>query len=159
MDGHRHFTLELSELTFLSAAISRAALDARILADRICSNSSSVEAHAEMGVEIAALGTSPLPVEAQISPSVRFDQMADRFGLTAREQLTCGCHAHVGVCSDEEGVAVLDRIRPWLAPLRTRAGSRSHRRPPLAAPWTSRVSGRHLPPNAAPFPGRAAPGW
>jgi glutamate---cysteine ligase / carboxylate-amine ligase len=34
--------------------------------------------------------------------------------VTAREQLTCACHVHVGVESAEEGVAVLDRIRNWL---------------------------------------------
>lgn len=40
--------------------------------------------------------------------------MAERYGLTAQEQLTCGCHVHVSVASDEEGVAVLDRVRCWL---------------------------------------------
>ena len=69
------------------------------------------------GAEIAAIGTSPMPVEAEMSESDRFDRIAARFGLTAREQLTCGCHVHVGVSSDEEGVAVLDRIRPWLPTL------------------------------------------
>ena len=34
-----------------------------------------------------------------------------------KEQLTCGYHVHVQVDSDEEGVAVLDRIRPWLPSL------------------------------------------
>jgi carboxylate-amine ligase len=43
--------------------------------------------------------------------------MARAFGLTADEQLTCGCHVHVEISSAEEGVAVLDRIRPWLAVL------------------------------------------
>jgi glutamate---cysteine ligase / carboxylate-amine ligase len=43
--------------------------------------------------------------------------MAGAFGLTAQEQLTCGCHVHVEIGSDEEGVAVLDRIQPWLAAL------------------------------------------
>jgi carboxylate-amine ligase len=43
--------------------------------------------------------------------------MADRFGLTAQEQLTCGCHVHVGISSADEGVAALDRIGPWLAAL------------------------------------------
>jgi carboxylate-amine ligase len=42
---------------------------------------------------------------------------ADAYALTADEQLTCGCHVHVSVTSPEEGVAVLDRIRPWLPPL------------------------------------------
>jgi carboxylate-amine ligase len=72
------------------------------------------EAARAIGVEIAALGTSPLPVRAEITPSPRYQEMARRFGLTAQEELTCGCHVHVGVDSDEEGVAVLDRIRPWL---------------------------------------------
>jgi len=67
-----------------------------------------------IGVEIAAIGTSPLPVHAEITPSPRYQEMARRFGLTAQEELTCGCHVHVGVDSDAEGVAVLDRIRPWL---------------------------------------------
>jgi carboxylate-amine ligase len=40
--------------------------------------------------------------------------MISRYALTAREQLTSGCHVHVSVDSDEEGVAVLDRIRIWL---------------------------------------------
>jgi carboxylate-amine ligase len=40
--------------------------------------------------------------------------MAARFGLTLKEQLTCGFHVHVRVISGEEGVAVLDRIRVWL---------------------------------------------
>ena len=34
--------------------------------------------------------------------------------LTAREMLTCGCHVHVSVADDDEGVAVLNRIRIWL---------------------------------------------
>ncbi len=38
----------------------------------------------------------------------------DGFGLTAREQLTCGFHVHVCVGSDQERAAVLDRIRIWL---------------------------------------------
>ena len=40
--------------------------------------------------------------------------MLDTFGLTARDMLTCGCHVHVSVADDEEGVAVLNRIRVWL---------------------------------------------
>jgi carboxylate-amine ligase len=43
--------------------------------------------------------------------------MADAFGLTAEEQLTCGCHVHVEISSEEEGIAALDRIGPWLAVL------------------------------------------
>jgi carboxylate-amine ligase len=43
--------------------------------------------------------------------------MARKFGLTAAEHLLCGCHVHVSVESDDEGVGVLDRIRVWLPAL------------------------------------------
>ncbi|WP_338673812.1 glutamate--cysteine ligase [Streptomyces sp. SCSIO 30461] len=70
-----------------------------------------------MGAAVAALATSPLPVTPSLGFSERHRWMGDRFGLTAQEQLTGGCHVHVSVVSDEEGIAVLDRIRPWLAVL------------------------------------------
>ncbi|MER6119385.1 glutamate--cysteine ligase [Streptomyces sp. NPDC001743] len=69
---------------------------------------------ADLGASVAALATSPLPVNPSIGEGERYRWLARRFGLTAREQLTCGCHVHVSVASDEEGVGVLDRIRPWL---------------------------------------------
>ena len=71
-------------------------------------------AAARAGVTVAALGTSPVAVHPEIAPTSRYQAMAAAFGLTAREQLTCGCHVHVGISSAEEGVAVLDRIQPWL---------------------------------------------
>ncbi|GAA3624004.1 glutamate--cysteine ligase [Streptomyces chitinivorans] len=70
-----------------------------------------------VGAEVAALATSPRAVDPSLSPGERYRRMAGEYGLTAQEQLTCGLHVHVSVESDEEGVAVLDRIRPWLAPL------------------------------------------
>jgi carboxylate-amine ligase len=69
------------------------------------------------GVQVAALATSPVPVVPQLVREGRYLAMARAFGLTAHEQLTCGCHVHVEISSPEEGVAVLDRIRPWLAVL------------------------------------------
>ncbi|MDN4612784.1 glutamate--cysteine ligase [Arthrobacter burdickii] len=67
-----------------------------------------------VGARAAALATSPQPAAPQASPGSRYEEMQDRFALTASEQLTCGCHVHVGVEDDDEGVAVLDRIRAWL---------------------------------------------
>jgi glutamate---cysteine ligase / carboxylate-amine ligase len=67
------------------------------------------------GVQIAALATSPVPVEPDVVDNSRYQKMAATFGLTAREQLTCGCHVHVEISSADEGIAVLDRIGPWLA--------------------------------------------
>ncbi len=57
----------------------------------------------------------------EVAPTIGSDKrhrwLAEEFGLTTQEQLTCGCHIHVEVESDEEGVAVIDRVRPWLATL------------------------------------------
>lgn len=44
----------------------------------------------------------------------RNSAMAQRFGLTAAEQLTNGFHVHVAIESVEEGIIALDRIRIWL---------------------------------------------
>jgi carboxylate-amine ligase len=69
------------------------------------------------GARIAALGTSPLGFDGTTVDKLRYLLARAEFGLTAREQLTSGCHVHVAVADDTEGVAVLDRIGPWLAPL------------------------------------------
>jgi glutamate---cysteine ligase / carboxylate-amine ligase len=66
------------------------------------------------GGRAVAIATSPLPISPDLMPGNRYSALAERFGLTAAEQLSCGCHVHVGVDSPEEGVAVLDRIRLWL---------------------------------------------
>jgi carboxylate-amine ligase len=67
-----------------------------------------------VGARVAALATSPVEVEPVPTAGERFDRMLDVFALVAAEQLTCGCHVHVSVEDDDEGVAVLNRIRPWL---------------------------------------------
>ena len=69
------------------------------------------------GARVAAIGTSPVTVEPRADRADRYQQLIDRFGLTAREQLSGGCHVHVQVDSDEEAIAVLDRIRVWLPAL------------------------------------------
>jgi carboxylate-amine ligase len=66
------------------------------------------------GARVAALATSPLPVDAEVMPVARYQRMIGHLGLTTRQQLICGAHVHVSVESDEEAIAVLDRIRPWL---------------------------------------------
>lgn len=75
------------------------------------------DAAVDRGTRVATVGTSPLPVSPRITPRPRYLKMAERFALTAAEQLTCGCHVHVAVDDDDEGVAVLDRIRVWLPAL------------------------------------------
>ncbi|MFJ8944948.1 glutamate--cysteine ligase [Streptomyces sp. NPDC102395] len=71
----------------------------------------------EIGCAVAALATSPLPVLPSVGMNRRYQWMAEHYGIATREQLVCGCHVHVSVDSDDEGVAVVDRIRPWLSVL------------------------------------------
>ena len=92
---------------------SLSGLAAEIMAGRAYADSLAREA----GARIAALATSPVSVTPNATSNARYDALVEKFALTAREQLTCGFHVHVSVGSDEEGVAVLDRIRSWLPPL------------------------------------------
>ncbi|WP_041823909.1 glutamate--cysteine ligase 2 [Streptantibioticus cattleyicolor] len=92
--------------------------DLRELAAEIVRCRAEAARHAEKAqATVAALATSPLPAGPALGTGERYRWIEEHFGLTAQEQLTCGCHVHVSVGSDEEGVAVLDRIRPWLAVL------------------------------------------
>ena len=77
----------------------------------------AVAAARPTGSSVAALATSPLPVHPVASRTRRYLWLEDRYGLTAREHLVGGCHVHVSVEGDEEGVGVLDRIRVWLPTL------------------------------------------
>jgi carboxylate-amine ligase len=77
----------------------------------------AAEVAGRVGARVAALATSPVQVEPQLVRKGRYLRMADAFGLTAYEQLTCACHVHVSISSADEGVAVIDRIRPWLSVL------------------------------------------
>ncbi|WP_232796928.1 carboxylate-amine ligase [Blastococcus atacamensis] len=67
-----------------------------------------------VGARVAALATSPVAVEPVPTEGERYARLNEAFGLTAWDVLTCGCHVHVSVADDEEGVAVLNRIRVWL---------------------------------------------
>ncbi|HLL36275.1 MAG TPA: glutamate--cysteine ligase [Streptomyces sp.] len=74
--------------------------------------------HAEgIGCAVAALATSPLPVSPSVGANERYQWMEREYGIATREQMVLGCHVHVAVDSDEEGVAVVDRLRPWLSVL------------------------------------------
>ena len=67
------------------------------------------------GLGLAALATSPVPVSPTSTRNDRYERITREYGLTTREMLVNGCHVHVSVRSPDEAVAVLDRMRPWLA--------------------------------------------
>lgn len=77
----------------------------------------------ELAAAAAARGLRVLPSacpvvpetgEQEITPKPRYLRMAEWFGATARSLATCGCHVHVGIPDRETGVAVGNRVRPWL---------------------------------------------
>ena len=86
----------------------------RLAADLRAWRGRAISRAAEVGARVIASGTSPLPARPELVPTTRYTEMAERFGLTARENLLCGCHVHVGVESPDEAIGVLDRIRVWL---------------------------------------------
>ncbi len=73
------------------------------------------EAAEAAGLAIAASGIAPYgAMRLQVSDDDRYRRMLTTFGQIAGFGGTCGMHVHVAVDSDEEGVAVIDRIAPWL---------------------------------------------
>ncbi|MDQ0868365.1 carboxylate-amine ligase [Arthrobacter sp. V1I9] len=104
---------EMKQEQIETCTLPRTTLD-ELAQDITARRASADSAARSAGARAVALATSPLPVQSTATPGLRYQRMIQRFGLTAIEQLTCGCHVHVEVESDEEGVAVLDRIRIWL---------------------------------------------
>ncbi|WP_431873357.1 carboxylate-amine ligase [Amycolatopsis sacchari] len=61
-------------------------------------------------------GVPPLAEDRTLAftPSPRYQRMAGEFGAVARSALTCACHVHVAIPDRATGLAVSNRIRPWL---------------------------------------------
>lgn len=106
-------TGELQEQQVESNSPPRSAL-VDLLGDITTARRRASEAARSVGARLAAIGTSPVETEPVLAESSRYAFMAERFGISATQQLICGCHVHVAVESDDEAVAVLDRIRVWL---------------------------------------------
>lgn len=71
-----------------------------------------------VGVAAVAVPTPVLADEGdQVTRTPRYERIRQQFGELARTSLACAMHVHVEVSGDEEGVRVLDAIRPWLPPL------------------------------------------
>lgn len=71
------------------------------------------------GSRIAAAGTHPFShwEDQAITPKPRYYGIAADFQQLAREQIIFGCHVHVGLADREAAIQVMNRSRPWLAPL------------------------------------------
>ena len=76
-------------------------------------------AAAKEGHRIAAAGTHPFSHWAaqQLTPKARYEGIALDYQQLADEAVIFGCHVHVGLGDREAAVQVMNRVRPWLAPL------------------------------------------
>lgn len=74
----------------------------------------------DLGLGPAAVATHPFSSWRQVAVDTdaeRYERMANRFRLLAREHVICGCHVHVGVDDPEERVALLRAARAWVPTL------------------------------------------
>ena len=86
-------------------------VDAQIRAARRTAIASARNA----GVAVAALGVAPLsPERPRVTRNPRYERIIEEFGDTGLAAGTLGMHVHVEVGDDEEGVRVIDGLRPWL---------------------------------------------
>ncbi|MEI8410689.1 MULTISPECIES: carboxylate-amine ligase [unclassified Kribbella] len=75
-------------------------------------------AAAAEGAQLLAIGVPPHGKATQsITNKPRYQELASRWGLLAREQGVCGCHVHVDVPDKEAAVRVSNYVRPWLPTL------------------------------------------
>ena len=78
-----------------------------------------IEAAGREGSRIAAAGTHPFSSweDQAITPKARYLGIAEDYQQLAREQIIFGCHVHVGIADREAAIRVMNRVRPWLAPM------------------------------------------
>lgn len=75
----------------------------------------AIAAAEESGHALVAAGTAPLGSAAPaVSADPRYEHIVQEFGDTGRGAGTLGMHVHVDVADDDEGVRVIDALRPWL---------------------------------------------
>ena len=72
------------------------------------------EAAAAAGARAVAVAAPVVPTAATVSSLPRYERIGAVYGELAGDSLVCAMHTHVAVADDDEGVAVIDAIRPWL---------------------------------------------
>ena len=78
-----------------------------------------VDAARRDGCRIAAAGTHPFSdwQDQALTPKDRYAALLSDFQQLTREQIIFGCHVHVGIADKDEAIRVMNRVRPWLAPI------------------------------------------
>jgi len=79
----------------------------------------AAESAAAAGADLVAVGAPVLADSPQrVTPKPRYERIVQEFGSIGREGGVCGMHVHVDIRGEDEGVVVLDGLRPWLPVLR-----------------------------------------
>jgi carboxylate-amine ligase len=100
---------------------------------------------AAAGAALVAVGTPVFDYDdSRVTPKSRYERIAVEFGAIGRQAVVCGMHVHVSVADDEEGVRVIDGLRPWLPVLRAMSANSPfwRGRDTGYASWRSQVWGR-----------------
>lgn len=88
---------------------------AELFADLASARRKAADGAEDAGALLAAVPTPVLAHhQGDVTPKPRYERMVRRYGEVGRRALVCGTHVHVEVHDDEEGVAVIDRLTPWL---------------------------------------------
>jgi glutamate---cysteine ligase / carboxylate-amine ligase len=112
-DGSPTLTAELQQEMVEVVSEPQESLDA-LLAQIRAGRRMADDLAIQVGARALPLAMCPVSVQPHPTDNARYQEMMRRYGVTARESLTCGLHVHTSIESDEEGVAVLDRIRVWV---------------------------------------------
>ena len=78
-----------------------------------------IDAAEKAGARIAAAGTHPFShwMDQPITPKPRYLDLEADYQQLIREQVIFGCHVHVGIADRDVAIRVMNRVRPWLAPI------------------------------------------
>ena len=92
---------------------------AEVRAELVRLRGAITQAAEEEGVRIAAASTHPFSHwrEQPLAPEERYQKLLESYQRLLRQQLAFGFHVHVGLEDRGTALEVMNRLRPWLAPL------------------------------------------
>jgi glutamate---cysteine ligase / carboxylate-amine ligase len=92
---------------------------AEVRAELVRLRKAVVDAARRDGCRIGAAGTHPFSDwhDQTLTPKDRYAALLSDFQQLTREQIIFGCHVHVAIADKDEAIRVMNRVRPWLAPL------------------------------------------
>ncbi len=118
---------------------------AELRADVVACRRGAAQAAAAAGADLVAVGTPVLADSTQeVTPKPRYERIVHEYGAIGRDAGVCGMHVHVDIHTEDEGIVILDGLRPWLPVLRALSVNSPywHGEDSGYASWRSQVWGR-----------------